>query len=124
MPIKLESQPNSLGDGRGLIDFQSGRLRDIGSQLGREFCHVVGEERGLVAGAGDRDVAEAGVEQVGVDAGVGVNEDAFRSEALRAVTGDGVAVVEMTMLACPELDLAVVVEASGKARRARQRPGL
>ena len=35
-----------------------------------ELGHVVGEECGLVAGAGDGDVAEAGVEQVRVDAGV------------------------------------------------------
>jgi hypothetical protein len=95
----------------GLIDFQGGGLRDIGSELGAEFCHVVGEERGLVAGAGDGDVGEAGVEQVRVDAGIGVNEDAFGGKALGAVTGDGVAVVEMTMLAGVELDLAVVVEA-------------
>jgi hypothetical protein len=35
-----------------------------------------------VAGAGDRNVAKAGVEQVRVDAGIGVNEDAFGGEAL------------------------------------------
>ena len=57
------------------------------------------KRRGLVAGAGDGDVAEAGVEQVRVDAGVGVNENAFGGEALGAVAGDGIAVVEMTMLA-------------------------
>ena len=64
-----------------------------------------------MAGAGDGDVPEAGVEQIRVDAGIGVNEDALGREALGAVTGDGVAVVEMTMLAGVELDLAVVVEA-------------
>ena len=68
-----------------------------------------------MAGAGDGDVAEAGVEQVRVDAGIGVNENAFGGEALGAVTGDGIAVVEMTMLAGVEFDLAVVVEAGGKA---------
>ncbi len=50
-----------------------------------------------------------------MDVGIGVNEDTFGGEALRAVTGDGVAVVEMTMLAGVELDLAVVVVAGGKA---------
>ena len=79
--------------------------------MGREFCQVVGEERGLVAGAGDGDVAEAGVEQVRVDPSVSVNENTFGGEPLRAVTGDGIAVVEMTMLDGIELDLAVVVEA-------------
>ena len=48
-----------------------------------------------------------------MDAGVSVNEDAFRGKALGAVTGDGVAVVEMTMVAGFELDLAVVVQAGG-----------
>ena len=68
-----------------------------------------------MAGAGDGDVAEAGVEQVRVDAGIGVNENAFGGEALGAVTGDCVAVVEMTMLVGVEFDLAVVVEAGGEA---------
>ena len=56
-----------------------------------------------MAGAGDGDVAKAGVEQVWVDASIGVNEDAFRREALGAVTGNGVPVIEMTMLVEIEL---------------------
>jgi hypothetical protein len=44
-----------------------------------------------------------------VDTGIGVNEDPFRGEVLRAVTGDGIAVVEMTMLVGVEFDLAAVV---------------
>jgi len=59
-----------------------------------------------MAGAGDRDVSEARVKQVGVDAGVGVNENAFRGETLGAVTGDGVPMVEMAVLTRLELDLA------------------
>jgi hypothetical protein len=46
-----------------------------------------------------------------MDAGISVNEDAIGGEALSAVAGEGVAVVEMTMLAGVEFDLAVVVEA-------------
>jgi len=68
-----------------------------------------------VAGAGNGNIAEAGVEQVRVDACIGVNEDAFGCKALGAVTGNGVAVVEMTMLVGVEFDLAVVVEADGQA---------
>ncbi len=41
----------------------------MGAELRAEFRHVVGEERGFVAGAGDGDVAEAAVEQVRVHAG-------------------------------------------------------
>ena len=94
-----------------MIDFQSGCFRDLGSQLGTEFRHVVSEKCGLMAGAGDGNVGEAGVEQVRVDAGVGVDEDSFGGEALGAVTGNGIAVVEMAMVVGVELDLAVVVEA-------------
>ena len=54
---------------------------------------------GLVAGARRGDVGEAGVEEARVDAGIGVNEGRVRGKALAAVTGNGVAVVEMTMLA-------------------------
>ena len=42
---------------------------------------------------------------------IGVDENAFGGKALGAVAGDGVSVVEMTMLAGVEFDLAVVVEA-------------
>ena len=68
-----------------------------------------------MAGAGDGDVAKAGIEQVRVDAGVGVDEDALGGEALGAVAGDGIAVVEVAMLFGVELNLAVVVEAGGNA---------
>ncbi len=64
-----------------------------------------------MAGAGDGDVAEAGVEQIWVDAGIGVNEDAVGSEALGTMARDGIAVVKMTMISGIKLDLAVVIEA-------------
>ena len=96
-----------------MIDFQGGGLRDIGFELWAELCNVVGKERGLAAGAGDGNVAEAGVEQVWVDAGVGMDEDALSGKALGAVARDGVALVEMTMLVSVELDLAIVGEARG-----------
>ena len=85
----------------------------MGSELWAELCKVVGEERRLVARARDRNVAEAGVEQVRMDASIGVNEDAVGGDALGAVARDGVAVVKMTMISGAKLDLAVVVEARG-----------
>jgi hypothetical protein len=48
-----------------------------------------------------------------VDAGVGVDQDALGGEALGAVTGNGVAVIKMAMLIGIELNLSVVVQASG-----------
>jgi hypothetical protein len=56
----------------GLVDFEGRALRDIGSELRTQSCHVVGEEGGVVAGGGDGDVAETGVVQVWVNAGIGV----------------------------------------------------
>src|SRR5579872_6176517 len=46
-----------------------------------------------------------------MDSRVSVNENAFGGEALSAMTGDGIAVVEVSMSAGVELDQAVVVEA-------------
>ena len=63
-----------------------------------------------MAGAGDGDVAEAGVEQVRMDAGIRVHEDALGGEALGTVARDGIAVVKVTMLFGIELNSAVVVQ--------------
>jgi hypothetical protein len=52
---------------------------------------------GLVVCAGNRDVAEAGVEEVRVNAGVGIYQDALCGEAPRAVAGDCISVVKVTM---------------------------
>jgi len=104
---------DSLDNRRCFRDFERGSLRNIGAELWAELGEVVGKERGLVAGAGDGDVAEAGVEQVRVDAGVGVDEDALGGETLGTVAGDGVAMIEMTVLCGVEFDLAVAVETGG-----------
>jgi len=98
-----------------LRDFQRGGLGDIGAELRAELGEVVGKERGFMAGAGDGYVTEAGVEQVRVNAGIGVHEDALGGEPLRAVAGNGVAVVEMAVLCWVEFDLAVVIETGGNA---------
>jgi hypothetical protein len=63
-----------------------------------------------VAGTGDRDIFESGVEQVRVDAGVSIDQDALGRQPLRAVTGNGVAVIEVTMFNRIEVDFAAVIE--------------
>jgi hypothetical protein len=75
---------DSLDNRRCFRDFERGSLRNICAELWAELAHVVGKERGLVAGAGDGDVAKTGVEQVRVDAGIGVDQNALGGEALRA----------------------------------------
>jgi len=64
-----------------------------------------------VTGAGNGDIAKAGVEQVRVDAGVGVYKDTLGGETLGTVAGHGVTVVEVAMFFGVELDLTIVVEA-------------
>src|SRR5208282_2792378 len=86
-------------------------LGNLATQPSAQLGSVIGIDLSVEACARDGNVGEAGVEQVWVDAGLAMNEDAFRGEALGAVTGDGVAVVEMTMLVGIEFDQAVVVEA-------------
>ncbi len=46
-----------------------------------------------------------------MDAGIGVDEDTLGGEALRAVAGNGVAVIETAVLSSIELDLAAVIQA-------------
>src|SRR5208283_4568155 len=112
--LGLDPYPKSLRNGWGLGNFQGGCFRDIGSELGGKFFHVVGEEGGLVAGAGEGDVGETVVKKCRVGAGIRVDQDAFGGESLGTVAGDGVAVVKMTVLDGTELDLAVVFEACRK----------
>src|ERR1039458_9460188 len=90
-------------------------LGNLATQLLPKIGSVIGVNLSVEACARDGDVAEAGVEQIRVDVGIGVDENAFGRKALGAVTGDSVAVVEMTMLAGVEFDLAVVVEACREA---------
>jgi len=93
----------------------SGTLGNLATQPLAKIGSVIGVDFSVAACARDGNVGEAGVEQVWVDAGIAVNEDALGGEPLGAVTGDGVAVVEMAVVAGVELDLAVVVEARRNA---------
>lgn len=68
-----------------------------------------------MAGTRDGDVGKARVEEVWMNFGIGMDEDAFSGKALGAMAGDSISVVEMTMLAGVESDLAVVVEARSDA---------
>ena len=65
-----------------------------------------------MAGARHGNVGEACVEQVRVNAGVGVNEDALGGKPLRAVAGDGIAVIEVRMFAGIEFNPAIIAQAS------------
>ena len=96
-------------------ELNSRTFGDFATQLLPKISRVIRVDLSVVACARDGDVAEAGVEQVRMDVGVGVNEDAFGGKALGAVTGDGIAVVEMATVVAVELDLAVVVEPGGNA---------
>jgi len=51
-------------------------LGNLATQPLHKIGSVIGVDFSVEAGARDGDVAEAGIEQVRVDVGVGVNEDA------------------------------------------------
>ena len=78
-----------------------------------ELSHVVGVEDGFVAGAGNRDVSKAGIEEIRVDAGIGIYQDALSGEALRAVAGDRIPVIKVTVLLGIEFYPAVVIKTRG-----------
>jgi len=48
-----------------------------------------------MTGAGDGNVTKAGTEQIGMDRGVGVNQDVLKGGPLGAVASDCATVVEM-----------------------------
>src|ERR1700676_3254026 len=73
-------------------------LGNLATQPLAKIGDVIGIDLSVEACARDGNVGEAGVEQVWVDASIAVDEDAFGGKALGTVTGNGVAVVEMTML--------------------------
>ena len=63
-----------------------------------------------MAGAGDCHVAETGVEQVRVNASIGIDQDALCGESLGAVASDRIPVIKMTVLTSAEFYSPVVVE--------------
>src|ERR1700675_1962459 len=62
-------------------------LGNLATQPLAKIGSVIGIDLSVEACARDGNVGEAGVEQVWVDAGIAVNEDAFGGKALGAVTG-------------------------------------
>lgn len=95
LTVRIQSQLNrdALADGWRLADFQGKRFRDFGAELRAELVPVISEDRRLVAGAGDGKVAKAGVEQIRVDSGIGVDQDALGGESLVTVAGNDLRVL-------------------------------
>ena len=89
-----------------MAELEGRGLGDIGIELGTEFRHIVREERSVLARPGDGDVPESRVQKVGVNSGIGVDEDTLGSEDLRTMTGDRIAMIEMAVLSGIEIDLA------------------
>lgn len=51
-----------------------------------------------MAGSGDRDIAEAGVEQVRVGTGIGIDENGLGGEALGGVAGDSISALTRALI--------------------------
>src|SRR5579875_3342388 len=123
-PVSWSGSADSefLPYGHGVIHLERGSFAHFSSKVLREPRHVVGEDCCLVAGAGYGDVAEAGVQEVGMNACIGVNKNALGGYTLGAVAGDCVAVVEVPILSAIEFNLPAVVEPG--AHSAVRRDGL
>jgi hypothetical protein len=74
-----------------------------------------------MAGAGNGDVSETRIQQVGVDACISIDEDALGGQPLGAVAGDGVAVVKMPVFGGVEVDLAARIESDREVSIRRNR---
>src|SRR5271154_7017875 len=106
----MHKSRKALADRWCSVDFQRRGLGGIDAELRMELSHVVGIEGSLVAGAGNGDISKPGIEEVRVNTGIGIYEDALCSEALRAVAGDGIPVIKVTVLLGVEFYSAVVVK--------------
>ena len=93
-----------------MADFQCGGLIDLGPKLLSQSAQIIREYHRLVARAGNGCIAEARAEQVRMNAGVCVNEDALCCKPLGTVAGNGVAVIEVAVVSGIELDSAVIIE--------------
>ncbi len=59
---------------------------------------IVGEYGRFVAGAGDGDVSEAGIDKVGMCGCIDIDQHTIGGKALRAVAGYGIAMIEVRIL--------------------------
>src|ERR1700753_512301 len=75
---------------------------------------IIGEDLGIVCGTRYRNVCESRVNEVWMNLSVDVDDHAFRGEPLRAVAGDGVAMIEVTHLVRGERNSFPVVHADGE----------
>src|SRR6202012_4226365 len=110
---QVSKHRDALAHGLRLADFESRTLRDISAELRGEFGHVVRKEGSLVAGAGDGNIAESRVEQIGMSCRVRINENPLRGEPLCTVTRYCVSMIEVAMCRGIEFDVTAVVEARG-----------
>lgn len=107
--VHSESVPNV----RRLVNFERGSFGYLCPELLGEFRNVVGEYRCFVACAGDGNVSETRTQQVGMDAGVCVDEDALGSESLGTMTCNCIAVIEVAVFPRIELDATAIVGSGG-----------
>ena len=94
---QVSKHRDALAHGWRLADFESRTLRDISAEVMAEFGHIVRKEGSLVAGAGDGNIAESRVEQIGMNSRVRINENPLCGEPLCTVTCHCVSMIEVAM---------------------------
>ena len=84
------------------------------AQTRRERSRGISIELRVLGSAGDGDIGEAAIYQFGVDGGVDVYQYAVSRESLRAVTGDGIAMIEVSHLLGVERNRFTIIHADGE----------
>ena len=84
------------------------------AQIRRERSRGISIELRVLGRARDGNIGKTAIYQLGVDGGVDVYQHAVSRESLRAVTGDGIAMIEVPHLFGVERNRFAVIHADGE----------
>ena len=96
-----------------LRNFHSGGFADFMAEILAQRGRMIGIDARIDAGAGYRNIGEAGVDEVGMYRGIDMDQHAVGGESLGAVAGDRIAMIEVAVIPIGKRDRAAIVEAGG-----------
>ena len=97
-----------------LSGLECGRLDDIVRQLLDKRCGIIGIDMGIMRSSRHSDVCKAFVDEVFMDVAIKIDHHTFRCESLGTMTGDRIAVIEVSHLVGIEADRFAVVHLHGE----------
>jgi hypothetical protein len=98
-----------------LVKIEGGGFGHIGAEALGKRRGIIGVNVSVLGRAGNGDVGKAGVEEFGERIRVHVDEDAAFGQRLRAVAGDGIAVIEVPHPSGVKIDGSSVIHFHGQA---------